>query len=131
MFNLVLVIVSVALSVALTVAGVLLLAPSGSRGSMAGEVEALYNEAMRISEAQQMWRWSHFGASPADIGELVTGQYLSTAPSAGWVLQQGVLKVTLPDAALCMALNRRLGQMHSNVPACNAVSEADRGVCCS
>ncbi len=131
MFNLVLIIVSLALSVALTLAGVMLLSPASSRGSVASEVETRYNEAMRISEALQMWRWSHFGSSPSDVSELVSARYLSTTPSAGWQIQGGVLKVSLPDEALCKALNRRLGQLHESVPACSAVLEADRGVCCN
>jgi hypothetical protein len=110
MFNLIIVIISIALGAVITLASVSYLGDAFSKGSAQAKANEVLTQGQQIMAAADLYR-AKTGGAPADIAALTT-DYLKSAP-AGWTLTNNAGDITLTFTVatddICTAINEGIG----------------------
>jgi hypothetical protein len=110
MFNLIIVIISIALGAVVTLASVSYLGDAFSEGSAQAKANEVLTQGQQIMAAVDLYR-AKTGGTPADMDALVT-DYLKSAP-ADWTLTNttGDISLTFTVATddICTAINDGVG----------------------
>jgi hypothetical protein len=110
MFNLIIVIISIALGAVVTLASVSYLGDAFSEGSAQAKANEVLTQGQQIMAAVDLYR-AKTGGAPADMAALVS-DYLKSAP-ADWTLANNSgdisLTFTVGSAEICTAINEGVG----------------------
>lgn len=131
MFSLILVIISIALVAALTVAVIYYGGDAFSEGRATADAARLINSGQQIAGAVQMYRSDH-GSAPAELTLLTSnnGQYLNALPEGNWIAGASSVLASVSEAK-CKELNRRLGFKLETIPSCSDPQYTTMSVCCA
>ncbi len=106
MFSLIITIIAIALVAALAVASIYYGGSAFEKGTAGAEAATIINESQQVSAARSMA--SADGNANATVADLVTGNYLSSAPS-GLTLDAGHVVGSVATQAVCTEINDRSG----------------------
>ena len=128
MFSLIITIISIALVSALALATIFYGGSAFKQGSTQAAAAQFINEAQQINGAAELYQ-VNTGNAPVSTADLVTANYLSKVPSAGWTVIDGAVIREMANADICLAANKVLGI--SVIPVCGDPAYTGKEYCCT
>ena len=125
MFSVIVVIISIALVAALTLATVYFGGDTFLKGKPEAEAARYINEGQQVSAAIRLFQVENQGMLPKDLEGDLVGHYLKDLPQAGanWDIASDAIVKSVSDADTCEAVNKRAGWKNPNWPASEGVRE--------
>ncbi len=128
MFSLIVVLVSIVIVGALILAVVYYGGDAFRSGGTKAAVARIHNEGTQIASSAKLYQVNH-GDYAKDIGDLVSGNYLSAAPGLKWEVYQDSAVLNDMPQDQCVAINA--AHNITGIPSCDDPVVAGNVVCCA